>query len=83
MDESTLIAVLMGGPGSEREVSLASGKAVLEALQGEGLNAVGVDVTDTTPTLPEGTELVFNVIHGTFGEDGGCLLYTSPSPRDS
>ena len=49
MDESVLIAVLMGGPGSEREVSLASGKAVLEALQGEGMKAVGVDVTDTTP----------------------------------
>lgn len=75
MDESILIAVLMGGPGSEREVSLASGKAVLEALQGEGLNVVGVDVTDTTPTLPEGTDLVFNVIHGTFGEDGGLQSY--------
>ena len=43
MDESVLIAVLMGGPGSEREVSLSSGKAVLEALQGEGMNAVGVE----------------------------------------
>ena len=41
MDESVLIAVLMGGPGSEREVSLSSGRAVLEALQEEGLTAVG------------------------------------------
>lgn len=75
MDESILIAVLMGGPGSEREVSLASGKAVLQALQEEGLNAVGVDVVDLTPTLPEGTGLAFNVIHGTFGEDGGLQRY--------
>ena len=75
MDNSILIAVLMGGPGSEREVSLASGKAVLEALKEEGLQAVGVDVTDTTPTLPEGVGLVFNVIHGTFGEDGGLQAY--------
>ena len=60
----------MGGPGSERDVSLASGKAVLKALSGLGLNAEGVDVTSTEVSLPEGTELAFNVIHGTFGEDG-------------
>ena len=64
------IAVLMGGPGSEREVSLASGKAVLKALQGLGLDAVPVDVTGKTIDLPPGTALAFNLIHGTFGEDG-------------
>ena len=64
------IAVLMGGPGNEREVSLASGRAVLGALQGLGLDAVEVDVTDTEPQRPEGSGLAFNVIHGTFGEDG-------------
>jgi D-alanine-D-alanine ligase len=64
------IAVLMGGPGSEREISLASGKAVLKALLGLGLDATGVDVTGTTIDLPAGTDLAFNVIHGTFGEDG-------------
>ncbi len=64
------IAVLMGGPGSERAVSLASGKAVLNALLGLGLDAVGVEVTSTEIHLPEGTDLAFNVIHGTFGEDG-------------
>ena len=64
------IAVLMGGPGSEREVSLASGKAVLNALLGLGLDAVAVDVTRPEIELPTGTDLAFNVIHGTFGEDG-------------
>ena len=64
------IAVLMGGPGSERAVSLASGNAVLKALQSLGLDAVAVDVTTTEIQLPEGTDLAFNVIHGTFGEDG-------------
>jgi D-alanine-D-alanine ligase len=64
------IVVLMGGPGSERAVSLASGEAVLEALLGLGLDAVAVDVTSTSIDLPEGTDLAFNVIHGTFGEDG-------------
>lgn len=64
------IAVLMGGPGSEREVSIASGKAVLNALQNAGLNAIAVDVTSTELQLPDGIGLCFNVIHGTFGEDG-------------
>ena len=70
MLSSKKIAVLMGGPGSEREVSLASGAAVLKALTGRGLNAVAVDMAGTTIELPAGTDLVFNVIHGTFGEDG-------------
>lgn len=75
MDDSILIAVLMGGPGSEREVSLNSGRAVLSALRGEGLRAVGVDAVNTEPVFPEGTDLVFNVIHGTFGEDGVLQEY--------
>lgn len=70
MLDNLKIAVLMGGPGSEREVSLASGAAVTRALCGLGLNAVAVDVADTRPVLPAGTGLAFNVIHGTFGEDG-------------
>ena len=64
------IAVLMGGPGSERQVSIASGNAVLKALLSLGLDAVPVDVTSAEINLPEGTDLCFNVIHGTFGEDG-------------
>lgn len=70
IDPNLLIAVLMGGPGSERLVSMASGTAVLKALQAAGCNAVGVDITSTEFTLPEGTGLAYNVIHGTFGEDG-------------
>ncbi len=70
MLSTTKIAVLMGGPGSERKVSLASGNAVLKALLELGLDAVPVDVTTTQITLPAGIGLAFNVIHGTFGEDG-------------
>ncbi len=64
------IAVLAGGPGSERTVSLASGIAVLEALQSRCDNVTLVDVTERKVDLPAGTDLAFNVIHGTFGEDG-------------
>jgi len=75
LKKESLIGVLMGGPGSEREVSLASGRAVLKALKGAGYNAIEVDVTERDPELPEGLELVFNLIHGTYGEDGGLQAY--------
>ncbi len=74
LPEDLQIAVLMGGPGSEREVSLASGRAVVAALRKAGRNAVEVDVpggADGGFELPAGTGLAFNVIHGTYGEDGG------------
>lgn len=65
------IAVLMGGPGSERLVSMASGKGVLDALISLGADAYAVDVKDDKFELRVGTDLAFNVIHGTYGEDGG------------
>jgi D-alanine-D-alanine ligase len=64
------IAVLMGGPGSERQVSLASGQGVANALRSLGAVVTEVDVAGPDFTLPPDTELAFNVIHGTFGEDG-------------
>ena len=75
LTEEMLIAVLMGGPGAEREVSIASGRSVVHALGAKGYRVKGVDVVDTNPELPEGTGLVFNVIHGTFGEDGKLQTY--------
>jgi D-alanine-D-alanine ligase len=64
------IAVIMGGPGSERQVSLASGKGVHDALLAVGAEVVDLDVSSEEFEIPEGIELCFNVIHGTFGEDG-------------
>lgn len=64
------IAVLKGGPGSEREVSLATGRGVAKALRSRGVEVFEVDVRDETFQLPEGTDLAFIAIHGTFGEDG-------------
>jgi D-alanine-D-alanine ligase len=65
-----VVPVLMGGPGREREVSLRSGAAVSNALRSLGAEAPEIDVTDTGFSLPAGTFLAFNMIHGTFGEDG-------------
>ena len=66
------IGVLMGGLSSEREVSLASGNAILEALKGKGYDAVAVDVgRDVGEQLRKsGIEVAFNGLHGKFGEDG-------------
>jgi len=64
------IAVLMGGPGNERKVSLASGAGVARALRSLGAEVTEVDVTGPDFAIPAGTEVGFNVIHGTFGEDG-------------
>lgn len=68
--EKMRVAVLMGGPGSERLVSLASGAGVAKALRSLGAQVFEVDVKGTDLALPEGVDLAFNVIHGTFGEDG-------------
>lgn len=64
------VAVLMGGPGAEREVSLRSGAAVARALAACGAVVVEVDVAGPEFVLPSETELAYNMIHGTFGEDG-------------
>ena len=76
LKKDTKIALLMGGPGSEREVSLASGNGVLEALRNEGFTHVTPVIVDSErPVIPEGTELCYNMIHGTYGEDGGLQTY--------
>jgi D-alanine-D-alanine ligase len=64
------LAVLMGGPGSEREVSLRSGGAVAHALRAAGYRVSEVDVRGPEFTLPEGAGLCVLMMHGTFGEDG-------------
>jgi D-alanine-D-alanine ligase len=64
------IAVLMGGPGSERDVSLATARGVAKALRSLGAEVVEVDVRDQDFELPPDVDLAFIAIHGTFGEDG-------------
>ncbi len=66
------IGVLMGGLSSEREVSLASGNAILEALKVKGYDVVAIDVgRDVAERIRQaGIEVAFNGLHGKFGEDG-------------
>lgn len=64
------VAVLMGGPSAERDVSLHSGEAVVRGLREAGYDAVSVDVAGRQVDLPAGCEAVFIALHGEFGEDG-------------
>src|SRR5437588_1670966 len=64
------IAVLKGGPGSERKVSLATAAGVSKALRSLGSDVVDVDVRDEKFELPKDVDLAFITINGTFGEDG-------------
>ena len=68
------VAVLLGGTSSEREVSLDSGRNVLEALRGRGVDAQPVDgIPALAKALAAGQfDRVFNVLHGHNGggEDG-------------
>ncbi|MFC3102074.1 D-alanine--D-alanine ligase [Altererythrobacter lauratis] len=66
------VAVLMGGPANEREVSLLSGKGVADALEGLGHRVTRIDLgRDVAARLAEAApDVVFNALHGVPGEDG-------------
>jgi len=81
MKDFPRIAVLMGGPSAEHEISLKSGQGVVAALSRRGWETSGIIIpheltTDETRQYARlaleraGTELVFIALHGPFGEDG-------------
>ena len=72
MDQRKII-VVMGGPSTEAEISRQTGKAVVEALCSKGYRAEGLEFTPRTFVHDiEKAEpaIVFNAMHGKFGEDG-------------
>jgi D-alanine-D-alanine ligase len=85
------IAVLMGGPSAEREVSLQSGRMVAQALLAAGAHVAEVDVLDENFELPADADVAFVALHGTFGEDGQVqrileergVAYTGSRPETS
>jgi D-alanine-D-alanine ligase len=66
------VAVLMGGPSAEREISLISGNAVLAALRSKNVDAYPFDPAEREffDLKREGFRRVFIALHGRFGEDG-------------
>ncbi len=68
----THVAVLMGGWSAEREVSLDSGKACVQALERCGYQVTAVDVERNIASVLETLrpDVCFNALHGRYGEDG-------------
>ena len=66
------IGILAGGPSSEREISLKSGKAVFEALKNKGCDVIFLDIEkDVYKSVKESKiSVAFIALHGRFGEDG-------------
>jgi len=85
------LTVIKGGPGSERDVSIRSGTSVANALRSLGGLVTEIEVKGREVAIPKGSELVFNLIHGTFGEDGEvqdlldgqCVPYTGEGAAES
>ncbi len=87
------VTVLMGGPSSEREVSLMSGKAIADALERVGHAVTRSDIRpgDLGALGRDGMDVVFIALHGEFGESGDLqrlceargLRYTGSAPRAS
>jgi D-alanine-D-alanine ligase len=71
-DDFGKVAVLLGGPSAEREISLLSGNAVLKALRERGVDAHPFDPAERSlaDLATEGFARVFIALHGRFGEDG-------------
>lgn len=69
---ASTIAVLMGGPSSEREVSLDSGRACAAALREAGYTAIEVDCGQhlAAHLMAIKPDVCFNALHGRWGEDG-------------
>src|SRR5579864_6055311 len=65
------VTVLYGGPSAEREVSLVSGKAVIDGLKAAGHDVHASDVSPTDLSgLDHPADVIFPVLHGQFGESG-------------
>jgi D-alanine-D-alanine ligase len=72
MSEFGKVAVMMGGPSAEREISLLSGNAILKALRERGVDAHPFDPAERSVCELKGAGFgrVFIALHGRFGEDG-------------
>jgi D-alanine-D-alanine ligase len=87
------IAVLAGGIGAERDISLQSGQCVSRALKTAGFDVITADIRpDNLDILQDTTiDVFFPALHGEFGEDGrlqrilndNSLVYTGSGPNAS
>ena len=65
------VAVLMGGPSTEHDVSVLSGRAIAKALLKYGYKVEAIEFSEPAlPSISENIDVVFPALHGEFGEDG-------------
>lgn len=93
IDNDLKVAVLMGGIGHEREVSLCSGTNIAEAVRESGFETVEADIVPSDMSIldDESIDVFFLALHGEFGEDGQLqkileekkLIYTGSTPAAS
>ena len=94
MKRPNKIAVLMGGPGEEREVSLKSGEAIKKALNDNGYDVSSIVMDTELAGLIDkllSVDLVFLGLHGSIGENGTIqgfldalgIIYTGSGPLSS
>ena len=94
MTKPNKIAVLMGGPGEEREISLQSGKAIQLALEAIGYNVLSITMENELGDIISdlhSVDLVFLGLHGSIGENGTIqgfletlgIKYTGSDPLSS
>jgi D-alanine-D-alanine ligase len=72
MKSEIKVAVLMGGPSREREISLRSGKAISQGLRSLGYHVLEITEMENLAEqlLKEKVQAAFIALHGRFGEDG-------------
>ena len=73
MNKNDVVAVIMGGPSAEREISLVTGAAIAGALREKGYNVAEIDLEPKKLALQLeecSAKVVFNAVHGMYGEDG-------------
>ena len=94
MNKPKKIAVLMGGPGEEKDVSLKSGQAIIKALNHNGYDVTSVILDTKLEKLVQellSVDLVFLGLHGNIGENGTIqgfldalgIIYTGSGPLSS
>jgi len=94
MNKPKKIAVLMGGPGEEKDVSLKSGQAIIKALNHNGYDVTSIILDTKLEKLVKellSVDLVFLGLHGNIGENGTIqgfldalgIIYTGSGPLSS
>ena len=92
MNNNPIITILTGGVGAEREISIATSKALAASLGKDfDVDLIDIKKEELPPNIETDKTIVFPAIHGTFGEDGSLqslleekgIIYSGSNPASS